>query len=217
MSDKKSPLWGKRWKIHRPRGHDRKCDIKDCKNEYYAKGLCNLHYCRMLLKGTIAEPLYYRRLSFSDPQKIKEFLLLMRKITPSGCWEWQGCKGTSGYGQKIIDGKMRPTHRLSATVFKGFDINSSLNIRHSCDNPPCFNPDHLSTGTHKDNKHDSMIRDRHCYGERVGTSKFTVNQIRTILEDRKDGLKLMEIVAKFGISLTHASRICRRVSWQHLS
>ena len=78
----------------------------------------------------------------------------------TGCWNWTGCKIPSGYGQIRYGGKMILVHRLSAHFYLGFPLFSKLHILHSCDNPACFNPKHLSSGTQKENIHDAISRGR---------------------------------------------------------
>ena len=75
------------------------------------------------------------------------------------CWEWQGGKQNIGYGMIRDDNKMRTTHRVSYEEHKG-PIPKGLCVMHSCDNPICCNPDHLSLGTHKQNTQDMMSKGR---------------------------------------------------------
>ena len=44
-------------------------------------------------------------------------------------------------------------------------------IRHTCDNPPCINPDHLISGTMKDNSMDMVKRGRSTKGTRLINGK----------------------------------------------
>jgi hypothetical protein len=76
------------------------------------------------------------------------------------CWEFQGGKNNIGYGMIRDDKKMRTTHRVSYEEHIG-PIPIGLVVMHSCDNPICCNPAHLSVGTHKDNSDDMVRKGRH--------------------------------------------------------
>lgn len=52
-------------------------------------------------------------------------------------------------------------HRLAWVLTWG-EIPGKLHVLHTCDNPPCMNPDHLFVGTNADN-----VRDRHAKGRTV--------------------------------------------------
>ena len=70
----------------------------------------------------------------------------------SECWNWLGVK-SKGYGQIKVNGKHRYAHRISWDLHYGVYL-GNLDILHSCDNPSCVNPKHLSLGTHKENMAD---------------------------------------------------------------
>lgn len=87
---------------------------------------------------------------------------IMEKITvtKNGCWEWNAYRHPTGYGRMGV--RRYPTkwaHRLSFLAFTG--PLSTLSICHRCDNPPCCNPDHLFSGTQKENADDMMHKMRH--------------------------------------------------------
>ncbi len=75
------------------------------------------------------------------------------------CWIWLGSKNAGGYGQARWDGTTRLAHRYVYTMLVGA-IPDGMVLRHSCDNPPCCNPDHLLVGTNLDNRRDSVERGR---------------------------------------------------------
>lgn len=77
---------------------------------------------------------------------------------PGGCWEYNGRRDPSGYG---IHAHIR-MHRVSFELHKG-PIPDGLLVRHTCDNPPCINPEHLITGTRADNVADMIARGRHWH------------------------------------------------------
>jgi hypothetical protein len=86
------------------------------------------------------------------------------KVMPNGCWEWQKFRHPKPrhYGGTGWNGKSWHTHRLTYVLVKGH-IPAGMVVMHSCDNPPCCNPDHLSLGTHLQNMADCRARGRYYY------------------------------------------------------
>jgi hypothetical protein len=74
------------------------------------------------------------------------------------CWIYKGYK-SKGYGQFMMAGERIYAHRYSFQVYRG-DIPKGYFICHTCDNPPCINPDHLFLGTQKDNVRDMISKGR---------------------------------------------------------
>lgn len=92
---------------------------------------------------------------------LRQRLLQKRNVDQlTGCWIWAGGKTGGGYGELRVEGKTQYVHRLSAAVFNGLDLDGGENVRHSCDNPPCFNPAHLSSGSQAENIADAIARGR---------------------------------------------------------
>lgn len=79
------------------------------------------------------------------------------------CWNWTGGTNNQGYGRFEIffrDQRQRVfAHRLSYVMANGGDIHD-LVVMHSCDNPRCVNPDHLSVGSQRDNVLDCIGKGR---------------------------------------------------------
>lgn len=55
-------------------------------------------------------------------------------------------------------GKLYSPHRVIAEWSVGFQAPRWLDACHSCDNPPCCNPDHLFIGTRRDNVVDALTK-----------------------------------------------------------
>lgn len=83
--------------------------------------------------------------------------ILASTRTPSGCWEWIFRRDEQGYGKAYFGGRHMTASRASYLCFVG-DIPEGLVIRHTCDNPPCVNPEHLIVGTTLENVADRMER-----------------------------------------------------------
>lgn len=91
-----------------------------------------------------------------DFDQVKNYLINNKLISIEGCWLLSNRDNISyqyyaGYG----------VHRLSMWIFNNFDItNNMISILHKCDNPPCWNPEHLFLGTQSDNRKDSILKGR---------------------------------------------------------
>ena len=103
----------------------------------------------------------------TSPQKrgkpIWDRVLSRRKITETGCWEYQGWRNNKGYGMAGREGGRGAglvlVHRVAYEHHNG-PIPEGICIMHVCDNRPCFNPEHLKAGTHKENVEDMWTKGR---------------------------------------------------------
>jgi hypothetical protein len=138
-------------------------------------------------------------------------------ISEKGCWEWTGAT-TLGYGSTRIPelyGTFKiMVHGLAWVAFKGEAIPDGLFVCHHCDNPKCFNPDHLFAGTQQENLQDCSRKGRTMTGSLNGNSKYTIEQIKRVVELLKEGMPGKEIHSITGISRTHISRIKRGYTWK---
>lgn len=141
-----------------------------------------------------------------------------RKVTESGCWEWTTYKTPLGYGRAHINGKLQLVHRAAYEYYVG-PFDKSLFVCHKCDNPSCFNPDHLFLGTAQDNVDDMIVKGRQKLGRvRVGeqckASKLTADDVRKI---RADSRLQRVIGSEYKITQGQVSAIKRRAAWAHVA
>lgn len=149
------------------------------------------------------------------------------------CWLWTACiQKTTGYGLfRTRREGVQLTHRVSWEIAHGslpmFVRNdpTSLMLRHKCDNRPCCNPEHLETGTARDNAQDCTSRNRHwaqtkpevaARGEVSGNSKLSAEQVRVIRARRRSGALLRELSIEFNVSQATVSMVCNRKAWAHV-
>jgi hypothetical protein len=92
--------------------------------------------------------------------EIPEKILSRRLVTEKGCWEWQGVKNIQGYGYVSFNGRKYLVHRYVFCILNNLSLNTVFKILHKCDNPPCFNPEHLVKGTSRDNTRDAIRKGR---------------------------------------------------------
>lgn len=131
----------------------------------------------------------------------------------NGCWLWLGSTNNSGYGNFYCGG-LHHAHRYSWALKNG-DIPFGMQINHHCDNRLCVNPDHLYSGTKKQNSRDMIVRGRVSRGSNRPIAKLTESDIPFIRYWIKAGFKQDEIAGAFLVSQSAVHLINKRVTWGH--
>jgi len=127
-------------------------------------------------------------------QRIKD-MFWSRVELADGCWLWTGTADKNGYGTvtaRIYRSKSYnfKAHRLSWYLYNG-DPGDSL-VMHTCDNPPCVNPDHLFLGTNQDNMTDMLQKGRN----RMPSTALLSYEIAQSIREK------MFVAAKLGAPIT---------------
>jgi len=101
----------------------------------------------------------------------------MAKVDTSGdCHLWTGnTDGKRGYGKFYFEGRRIRSHRWLLGYLRGSWLGPDENANHTCDNPPCVNPDHLYVGTQPQNIQDMLVRGRGRSGIRNTEKTHCVN------------------------------------------
>lgn len=136
------------------------------------------------------------------------------RITP-GCWLWLGARNNKGYGQVTgRRGRNVLAHRASYELHFG-DIPDGHMVLHRCDNRACVNPDHLFTGTAKDNTQDMMQKGRHKVPQGTANhrAKLTEEQVQAI---RQETGSIRSIARKYGVTHGAITPILSGKSWKTL-
>lgn len=135
-------------------------------------------------------------------------------VTPLGCWEYDGYRNSkNGYGRVSTSEGRTGAHRVSYKQHHG-DIPEGHYVRHKCDNPPCINPEHLESGTPKQNMEDRDARGRGPKGERNGFSKLTNGEVSEIRQALDKGESPLRIAPKYGVHFTTIYRIRTNTYWR---
>lgn len=96
---------------------------------------------------------------------IERFLALIKINPETGCWDWQGSKGSKGYGQFILEGR-RDRKRVRIAPYKFIweyfngPMAEGLEPDHTCNNRSCCNPEHVEPVTHAENLRRAVERRR---------------------------------------------------------
>lgn len=136
----------------------------------------------------------------------------MKKGRPDECWIWTAGLQGKGYGQ-FYESKRKPigAHRYSWKLANGKDIPPGMQVMHSCDNPPCVNPAHLSVGTCADNQRDCAAKGRNP-GNRTKGRPYSKRKVddRAVRGLRDAGLTMREIGDILGVSAATVYRSLNR-------
>jgi len=139
------------------------------------------------------------------------------KVTENGCIEWQMTKNSDGYGLVWVQGKFKGVHRYTLILTTGQEPDG-MNALHSCDNPPCFNPDHLRWGTQLENVADRDKRNRtaRLYGEDSPASTLKPKDVYLIRKMWVEGATVEATALAIGCSRGAVSHVRAGRTWSHL-
>ena len=107
------------------------------------------------------------------------------------CWEWRG-RYSGGYGYYSHKGRKYLMHRLMYEIWYG-PIPKGLLIRHMCNNPQCCYPEHLRTGTQKQNMADMRKAGREGFKRKLTPAQQ--RQIRNSPLPQKQLAKIYKVSA----------------------
>lgn len=148
-----------------------------------------------------------------------EFLKNLVPHTGEGCVEYTGYRLPQGYGQVTWQGKRTLAHRLVFYLRNGY---WPVQVRHTCDNPNCVNPQHLLAGTNQDNMHDMTSRGRQQRWDTHVCAKLTMQDVWDIRRQHIPGKNrhvpsnTLELAQRYGISERQLRAIVRHEKWRDL-
>lgn len=129
---------------------------------------------------------------------IKDRLLSMSKLQPTGCIEWQGSL-RNGYGRMIVGSRTDGTrktvsaHRAAYEAYFGA-VPAGMMVCHRCDNPKCINAEHLFLGSRQDN-----VDDREAKGRNNHKRRLSENEVDFIRSNRGI-IRSKELATRFKVS-----------------
>lgn len=96
------------------------------------------------------------------------------ELRDNECWETD-YTGGNGFGHVLIrlsPHKMVYLHRVAWEAHHAEPIPEGMVVMHTCDNPRCFNPEHLRLGTLKDNTRDMCSKGRANVSRNPDTGRY---------------------------------------------
>jgi len=129
------------------------------------------------------------------------------------CWEWQAHRDKKGYGK--YDGGR--ASRFAYEFYNG-PITNGLLVCHTCDNPPCCNPEHLFLGTTQENTQDKIDKGRQIRGSDIGTAILTEDDVREIMNNilLNKYSSVQDILINYPIAKPTFENIIYKNGWSHI-
>lgn len=130
---------------------DLQCYADKCTRRAAKRRLCDMHYKRLKTYG--------------DPNFLKfpriELDLSKFPRNEADCILWPYSRSLGGYARQRLNGELVQVSRIILEEKLGRPLLPNMNALHSCDTPPCLNPDHLFEGSDSDNMLDMWSKGRH--------------------------------------------------------
>lgn len=143
--------------------------IEECKEEdlidrehYYIKHIANLHNCWS-----------FNNFDKDTIDKLKCKIIEKITIDENNCWNYNGKIGKTGYGEisTYKDKKQKCTHRIMYFAYNPDEGQNKI-IRHKCNNKKCCNPDHLISGSYRDNGLDIKREEMELFDKRFVETNY---------------------------------------------
>lgn len=179
------------------------------------RGMCSKHYQRWLKHG---DPLAIGK---APNGAVSAWIDEMLASPPTDdCVECPLGQDAYGYPQLMAHGRNRKaSHAVLERVGRPRP-SSEHEVLHSCDNPPCLNPRHISWDTHRRNIDEMFDRDRaRPYGQRIKLSGADVLDIRRRYRrgvNQSDRGNSVDLAAEFGVDRATITAIARRRNRPHV-
>jgi hypothetical protein len=160
---------------------------------------------------TEAQKIGELKINFTPEEHHRFWSKVDKSPHPKGCWMWTAGTDDDGYGVYIHRRQKTVATRVAYRSVAGTIYNGRV-VCHSCDNPSCVNPAHLSLGTTLDNARDRMERGRHVAirGESHYAVKLSDAKIREIQTLLSSGTMSQRAIGdRYGVSQTYVGKIKR--------
>lgn len=115
--------------------------------------------------------------------------------------------------QATLRSKVVLAHRAAYFIAHG-QLDDTLFVCHSCDNPACCNPDHLFLGTHQQNMDDMAQKGRKVIPDRKGekNGRAVLDQEK-VLAIRNSDASYRALAKQYGVSKSQIARIKTNQHW----
>lgn len=186
------------------------CSATDCHKAVFRRGLCSMHYSRLLRYGDLN---YTKTVpNGTVPLWIEDHA----SFDGDGCLIWPFGRFANGYGAVSSDPRGRVASRVMCWRVNGAPPSDKHEAAHSCGNGHrgCVHPKHLSWATAVENDTDKDAHGTRNDGARNGSAKLTETDVDYVIGALNRGISQQALANWLGVSRTTIGRIARGDSWR---
>ena len=137
------------------------------------------------------------------------------EIQDSGCIIFQGSKDGLGYGRYLKNGKSKSVTRAVLAEKLGYELPTSMDACHTCDNPSCINPEHLWAGTRTQNLLDASKKGRtQGKSHPLSNAKLDWEKVREIRQKLAAGERMKDVAQEYSVGRKTIHDIKYHVTWK---
>lgn len=137
------------------------------------------------------------------------------EIQDSGCIIFQGSKDGQGYGRYWKNGKLKSVTRAIVALQLGYELPTSIDACHTCDNPSCINPEHLWAGTRTQNLLDASKKGRtQGKSHPLSNAKLDWEKVREIRQKLAAGERMKDVAEAYGVNPATIHTIKYHLTWK---
>lgn len=142
----------------------------------------------------------------------RRFWAKVAKRGPDECWNWTASK-IRGYGVIGVGAKEKILAHRASMLLHGINPEGFC-VMHSCDNPSCVNPSHLSLGSHADNMADCKNKGRQAKGDKNGRRVLSSVEVGAIRQRYREIHSFQKVASEFGVSRMTATLAAIGETWE---
>lgn len=182
----------------------RLCSIPECGNKHFGRGFCRTHHRRWYRHGDAL-----KKAGAANGEALAFMNDVVLPYTGQLCLEWPFAKNRAGYP---VFGRSSGTRYLCETLY-GPPPTKKYEAAHSCGNPGCISPRHLSWKTHKDNEADKIVHGTQVRGVQAWNAVLTEEKVCEIKVLLRSGYGSTEISRKTGFHKSTIDNIKSGSCW----
>jgi len=133
------------------------------------------------------------------------------------CWPWTAFRDKDGYGKFRDGGSILVASRVAWELYNQEELENRMAL-HTCDNPPCCNPNHIYPGDAKANGRDAsrsgLLRNGKQVGETHTSAKLNASMVREIRARFAKGETPHGISRDYPVSAASLAKIRDGITWK---